>query len=230
MSIVFQTKIIVQNAGRLLILACADKNGKIQYDLLNGVINNKDNIQLEIFKQVQSSVHAKVKSCKFLTKMSSKSPNGNTTITLYYLCETKTDVLKLEQKYDSYYWLEIDDIIAQPVLPAWIKGAALLLSSKRKEQSKKADYNQVFITEILTGLGAKKTQRNDSLYFSANNKTFCIIDKENIQLLFDNNIKPDFEYKIITKKGIEWLQTEKSLDNIEKIKPFLKSSFEHAKL
>jgi len=226
MSVVFKTKLLIQNAGRLLVLACTDEKGGIQYDFLGGDIKDIDNIQTEISKLIYKEVHARVKRSEFFSKSSSINSEGNTLITIYYLCEIGVDVLKLSQDYDSYYWLEIDDIIAQPVLPAWIKGAALLLSSKLKQKQQIEKKNEKSIAKILTSLGAKETKRaNGSIHFSKHNKTFCIIDKAWIQILFDDSYNLDFDYKIATRKGIQWLQVEKSTQNID-LKQLVISAFE----
>lgn len=228
MSVLIKTKLLVQNAGRLLVLACTDEDGGIQYDFPGGDIKDIDNIKSEISNLTYKEIHAKTKSCEFLSKSNSTNSEGNTLVTLYYLCDIGIDVLKVAQEYDSYYWLGIDDIIAQPVLPAWIKGAALLLSAKRKQKKQKQNHNQIYITEILKSLGAKEIKRaNNTMRFSKQNKTFCIIDKDWIQILYDNKFKLDFECKIVLKKGIQWLQIEKSIENID-WKQLVVSAFELA--
>ncbi|HEY8389403.1 MAG TPA: hypothetical protein VIL26_00385 [Clostridia bacterium] len=221
MSVLIKTKVLVQNKGRLLVLARSDKDSGIQYDFLSCEIQNKDNIQLEISKLVQKQIHIKPKSCKFFFNMPLNSASKSSFITLYYICEIDADVLKIESDYDSYYWLEIEDIIAQPVLPSWMKGAALLLSRKLKAQRQKEEYNQVYISEVLKALGAKKTQRAKSISFSINNKILCLINNDVIEVLYEEKLKPDFEYKVIVKKGNQWLQIEKSTSEIDKLKQYL---------
>lgn len=222
MSVLFKTRLIIQNQERVLILACADEKGGIQYGFLERDIKDTDNIKSEISELVHNGIHAKTKSCEFFSKSSSVNTEGETVITLYYLCEIGVDVLKLSQDYDSYYWLNIDDIIAQPVLPSWIKGAVLLLSQKLKQKQQAQNNNIKFISEFLTLSGAKESKRqNSSIHFSKQGKTFCIIDKDWIQLLYDDSFKPDFEHKIVSKKGVKWLLIPKSIQNADLKQPLI---------
>lgn len=235
MEIVIYAKMLVKNGDRLLILASTDSSGATEYDLPGGVINSSTDIKSSLNKNLNRIIKARANDFRFLTKTSEETLEGENVITLYYACEISKGVLELSSEYDSYYWFEIEDICAQPVLPIWIKGAALFLEGTKKTDKIKVEGFRQRAETICESLGSKaQVKANGEHTYKTNNKIFCSIDDNLVSLLangYDYQIIQNIEgIKIADKKGQQWIKIPLEA-NIEDDVMFnlIKDSYEQAK-